>query len=288
MTEPLHRDVPGSPPLHYLEWQPPSGPSGVPVLFVHGLLTHAAHWGPMAAALAGGSLRAAPRRCVAPDLRGRGLSAAPKAGYRVADHVADIERVVAAAGLERFLLVGFSVGAAYAAAYTAACAGVPGRVAGLVVGDYPARTRGFGPAVREQYLAEPVRFDGWAEAKAFFRQRISFSDAYWEQVKGDLLHELPDGSVVRWYAPEAVRGLMAEMDDTESWGALVAPGRPLLVLQGGASKALSAEQAERYRALGARVVTIAGVGHDVFAMAPRECLRELRDLLFWLDAMPGQ
>lgn len=252
------------------------------MLFVPGFLSHAAHWTPIALRLAAGDQRSAPRRCVAADLRGRGESEAPLQGYGVADHASDIARVVAAAGLQRFLLVAFSMGVTYAAAYAAR---EPERVAGIVVGDYPARSRRISPAQAAQYLAEPDLFPDWATARRHFAQRLTFSDAHWEQVKGDLLRELPGGGIARWYAPEALRGLVRETDDGEWWDALARPGRPLLVLRGGESRALSAESIARYRALGARVVTVPGAGHDVFAYHPALALRELRDLLFWLDGL---
>lgn len=283
MTSPLHRFIDGPPRLHYLEWLPRQGPPGVPVLFIHGFVSHAAHWLPTASALAAGNLRTAPRRCIALDLRGRGDSEAPSQGYSVADHAGDIARVVAAAGLERFALVAFSLGVAYAAAYAARA---PERVLGFVAGDYPARSRRFGATVAAQYLAEPTAFPDWTAARAHFRQRAAFSDEYWEQVRGDLLRQRPDGSVARHYSPDALRALLAETEAGDWWDTLAAPGRPLLVLQGGESKALSAESVARYQGLGARVVTAPGAGHDVFAAVPGIALRELQDLLFWLDASP--
>lgn len=77
-----------------------------------------------------------PRRCVALSLRGRGKSDAPFHGYSFEDHVSDVEAVLEAAGLEQFSLMGFSTGVTFALGYAVRH---PFHLAGLVIGDYPAR-----------------------------------------------------------------------------------------------------------------------------------------------------
>jgi len=52
-------------------------------------------------------------RCIAPDLRGHGDSSwSAEQKYHLADHRADVEGLVAHLGLERFVLVGMSLGGA--------------------------------------------------------------------------------------------------------------------------------------------------------------------------------
>jgi len=80
----------------------------------------------------------APRRCITVSLRGRGRSDAPASGYRFEDHVADIAATAAQLGTEKFAVMGYSMGAAYALGFAAQ---QPQRIAGLIVGDYPARYR---------------------------------------------------------------------------------------------------------------------------------------------------
>jgi pimeloyl-ACP methyl ester carboxylesterase len=48
--------------------------------------------------------------CVAPDARGSGASDAPSSGYRIADLADDVEGVIAALKLKRYVLVGHSMG----------------------------------------------------------------------------------------------------------------------------------------------------------------------------------
>ncbi len=120
--------------LHYLDSQPEGGdPALTPIVFVPGALGTAEDYRTETEALA-------PRRCLALSLRGRGQSDAPPHGYGFVDHVRDIEAVIDSSGVEDFCLMGYSLGAAYALGYAILH---PGRLAGLIVGDYPARYPAF-------------------------------------------------------------------------------------------------------------------------------------------------
>jgi pimeloyl-ACP methyl ester carboxylesterase len=76
------------------------------------------------------------RRVLVADVRGRGRSDAPPAGYAWEDHIGDLRAVVAARALEPPVLVAFSRGSSYALGYALH---FPDQVRGLVVGDYQAR-----------------------------------------------------------------------------------------------------------------------------------------------------
>lgn len=80
--------------------------SGTPtLLFLHYWGGSARTWAPVMAALAGSY------RCVAPDLRGWGASAAPADdAYALADLAADVEALIAALNLKEYVLVGHSMG----------------------------------------------------------------------------------------------------------------------------------------------------------------------------------
>jgi pimeloyl-ACP methyl ester carboxylesterase len=100
---------------------------GLPVVFVHSLAGNSTHW---AAQLQ--HLRPS-RRAVALDLRGHGRSEPPKNGdYSIAGMAADIGAVVDSLGLDRFVLVGHSMGGGVALVYAGAH---PERVAGLLLVD---------------------------------------------------------------------------------------------------------------------------------------------------------
>lgn len=103
------------------------GSGGLPVVFVHSLAGNSTHW---AAQL--GHLRR-DRRAVAFDIRGHGRSAPPKKGdYTIAAMAADVAAVVDTLGLDRFVLVGHSMGGGVALVYAG---DHPDRVAGLVLVD---------------------------------------------------------------------------------------------------------------------------------------------------------
>ena len=72
------------------------------------------------------------RRVVIVDVRGRGRSDVPDAGYRWEDHIGDLHAVVGATGLDRPVVVAFSRGSSYALGYALEH---PTGLRGLVVGD---------------------------------------------------------------------------------------------------------------------------------------------------------
>lgn len=105
---------------------------GVPVVLVHGYGGNTEQWLAQLDHLRPG------RRVVALDLRGHGRSSASAGNeYSVDAFASDIAAVVDSLKLDRFVLVGHSLGGAAAIAYAAAH---PDRVAGLVMVGTPGRT----------------------------------------------------------------------------------------------------------------------------------------------------
>lgn len=108
------------------------GSGGLPVVFVHSFAGSSAHWSNQLAHLR------RTRRAVALDLRGHGQSAAPDSNAYAVDALAsDIAAVVDGLRLERFVLVGHSMGGAASIAYAGAH---PDRVAGLVLVGTPGKS----------------------------------------------------------------------------------------------------------------------------------------------------
>ncbi len=104
------------------------GRSGVPVVFVHSAGGDSTHWN---AALT--HLRSRGRRCVAFDLPGHGTSEPAEESAGMIDSlVGAIAAVVDHLALERFVLVGHSMGGSAAMAYAGR---FPQRLAGLMVVD---------------------------------------------------------------------------------------------------------------------------------------------------------
>lgn len=92
-------------------------------------------------------IQLAPRRCVVLSIRGRGRSDKPKAGYSYHDQLKDVVTVVDNLGSDRLFIVGYSTGAVFALGYAVSN---PHRVAGVVVGDYPARY----PKIQESWVQD--------------------------------------------------------------------------------------------------------------------------------------
>src|SRR5919199_3261538 len=108
---------------HYVDF--PGGDP--PIVLLHGLSANALAFGGLVAAGLSPAFRV-----VAPDLRGRGRTEKPAAGYRMADHTGDVLALLDALGLDRVVLGGHSFGA-FLAIFVAAHH--PGRVSKLIVID---------------------------------------------------------------------------------------------------------------------------------------------------------
>src|SRR6185437_10692052 len=75
--------------IHYLR----TGGNKPPLIALHGLTGSGACWTPLARALE------ADYDLVMPDARGHGTSAAPRQGYRYADHAGDVIELIRVLGL---------------------------------------------------------------------------------------------------------------------------------------------------------------------------------------------
>jgi pimeloyl-ACP methyl ester carboxylesterase len=140
------------------------GDEGLPVVFVHGLAGAAAHWREQL-------LHLWPRRrALAIDLRGHGGSSpAPDGGYRIADLAADVAAVVDALELDRFALVGHSLGALVTCRYAA---DHPERVAGLLLAD-PNGDQSRLPREQVRAFLAAVRADPGGELRFNFRHILA-------------------------------------------------------------------------------------------------------------------
>jgi non-heme chloroperoxidase len=86
--------------LHYRELG-----KGDPVVLVHGWMVGGAVWDPVV-----GALVESGKRLIIPDQRGTGSSDKPPSGYSLEHYAADLRALVDAAQLERFDLIGHSMG----------------------------------------------------------------------------------------------------------------------------------------------------------------------------------
>jgi pimeloyl-ACP methyl ester carboxylesterase len=231
-------------------------------------------------------------RCVAPDLRGHGDSDwSAESAYRIADFVADLDELVAAAGLNRFALVGHSLGGLVALSYASRC---PQRLVGLVVVDTGLRyLASEGARVRGLLASGP--FPSLDAAVASVRSVMPHRDE--ESLRQGLrrgLTRLVDGSW-DWRADQRFR---RDPDLRQCIGddrrrvrdQLMADptviGCPTLVVRGGDSDVLTAQGADELVSglPNARLVEVPGAGHNVHRERPVELAGHIAAFL----AMPGR
>ena len=140
------------------------GSGGLPVVFVHSLAGNSTHWSKQLEHLR------RTRRAVALDLRGHGRSERPRNGdYTIAGMAGDVAAVVDTLGLDKFVLVGHSMGGGVALEYAGAH---PDRVAGLVLVDPIGDGKQIPPAEAKAYLA------------GFESNYDSTSQGYWTSIAG--------------------------------------------------------------------------------------------------------
>lgn len=213
--------------LHYLSWGPADA---VPVILLHGLRAYAQTWEPLAKALL-------PHfRCYALDQRGRGLSDwAPAATYCTEHYVADLEALVRHLGLERFVLIGHSLGGANALEYARRN---PGRLHALVIEDIGpgSSSSGDGAArIRREMRETPTRFMDWDAARAFWRaSRSGLSATAVDSRLRYSMREAEQGIVWR-HDQQGIAWARLNIPSVDLWPAVRMLDCPTLFIRGGAS-----------------------------------------------------
>jgi len=225
--------------LHYVEWGAPSAPT---IIALHGLRSFAYTWEPVALPLADRF------RIVALDQRGRGRSDwDPQRRYFASEYVRDLEVLVDHLHLERFMILGHSMGGANAFIYASRH---PDRLAGLVIEDMgPGASAASAGAdrIRRELLATPAEFAGWDAAAAFWRrQRPNISDV---AVQVRVQHSMKplDGGRIAW-RHDAQGIAQARLQATpeqlvDLWPHVESVKVPTLLLRGANSDFLSTQTA---------------------------------------------
>ncbi|MHB8575507.1 MAG: alpha/beta fold hydrolase [Dehalococcoidia bacterium] len=213
-------------------------------MLLHGITAAATSWSGVAALL---SQR---RRVIAFDARGHGDSDwSPDEAYAADDHFADLVVALDAAGVERCVLVGFSMGGAVATMYAATRSE---RTAGLVIVDaYPAPELSTGSRRVAETLAALYR--GGALPGSF------------------------DPAIARRMAADLDAGEARRLDLWPLWETISVPA---LIVRGALSDVLTAQTAQEMlsRQPTSRLVTIPGVGHQIPSQRPRELAAAITSL----------
>lgn len=245
-------------PAGRLSWldAPGADADATPVLLVHPINLQAACWERVAAGLA-------PRRCVAPDLRGHGSSAAD-GPFGLVEWAADCVAVLDAAGVERAHVVGGSLGGTIAVRLAAT---LPERVASVT-------------AIGSTLAVEGADLDA---VVAILREK---------GVPGMFREVVPQISVAPGTSPELIEELLALANpngpDTviAIWQAVLATDAralaadvccPVLVVSGELDRTCPPGQArELAERTGGRLELIPGVGHLPMLESPDALLALLR------------
>ncbi len=199
--------------LHYLE----HGSGDNTLVLTHGLTANAHSFdGLIAAGLATGM------RVLCVDLRGRGESDKPEAGYTMADHAADLIGMLDRLGLHSVTLGGHSFGGLLTY-YMAA--NHRDRVDRCIVLDAPAEVNeGILDQIRPSLDRLEVVVPSW-EAYLELIKGMPYFDGWWDPVieeyyRADVMNN-PDGTVQARSRPDHIRRA-AEGTLTEDWSNLVA------------------------------------------------------------------
>lgn len=247
--------------FHVTEWGPQDG---LPLVTMHGIRGYGETFAGVAQALQ-------PRhRVIAFDQRGRGDTEwDPQRNYYTDAYVADLAALVDALGLQRFDLLGHSMGGINAIVYAAAH---PGRVERLVIEDAgpgafessPGATR-----IRKELETTPVGFDTWDAASAFMRAlRPTVTEEARQQRLHSMLKALPGGGFTWRYDHAGICATRLNPDP-----ARVVDLRPhvaaiacdTLVVRGGRSDYLQPAMVQEMQALNARLqaIEIPDAGHYI-------------------------
>ena len=261
--------------FHYLDWGTRGRP---PMLFLHGGGLNVHTWDLVCAALK------PERHCLALDQRGHGDSEwSPVMDYATESHAEDLDAFVSHRGLDRFVLVGMSLGGANALAWAGRHSD---RLAALVLVDVGPEVRQAGVRKIAAFTSEATPLDSVddfiAKALAFNPRR----DA--TLLRRSLLHNLrrmPDGKWM-WKYDQRHRG--RAMDPAAAarrrellWSAVSKVSCPTLVVRGAESDVFHDEDAERLAGAlpDGRWVKIANAGHTVQGDNPAGLLVALRQFL---------
>ena len=261
--------------FHYLDWGTAGRP---PVVFLHGGGLNAHTWDLVCASLK------REWHCLALDQRGHGESEwSPEMDYATESHAGDLDAFVGALGLERFVLIGMSLGGVNALAWAGRHSR---RLAGLVLIDVGPEIRTEGVRKIAAFTSEATPLDSvehYVERALRFNPRRNR-----DLLRRSLLHNLrrmPDGRWM-WKYDQRHRG---KAPDPEAyarrrellWSAVDGVECPTLVVRGAQSDVFHDEDAERLagRLRQGRWVRIEGAGHTVQGDNPAGLLVSLREFL---------
>ena len=252
--------------LHYFEWGKADAPD---IVCVHGYTGSADAFNALARRLQDRF------HILAPDVRGHGESAwSPAGAYQYADQAGDLAAFVDRLGLDRFVLIGTSMGGIIAMAYAVAH---PQRLRGLVINDIGPDAEAGTQRITQMVGSRPDEFRDagatpWRTAARCRRSSPGAAPRTSANWHSACCGSEPDG---RWgwkMDPAYIRQRVEHGAPRrpELWPGLPALSCPTLVVWGTESDVLSEAQARRM--VGAlphgELVEVPGVGHAPTLVEP--------------------
>jgi pimeloyl-ACP methyl ester carboxylesterase len=240
--------------LHYVEYDSPA-PGATPVVILHGL---SSSWGAMRRI----AEHLAPQFHVyALDQRGHGESEWARAdGYDTDSYLGDLEQFVDGLGLDRFVLIGQSMGGHHTIGYTARH---PERIICAIANDIPPSYDTGSPDYSDQFPGGGHRTFATVEDWIAPRRESSPLTPEWghELAAREQLREVPGG-----WQPKHDPNAVMHWQPMDLWTEAREIERPLLIIRGGRSQVLTAQDLQDMdmRIPGARSVTLEKAGHSTY------------------------
>ena len=251
--------------LRYLEW---GRPGALPVVCVHGYTSSAEAFNAVARRIEDRT------HIIAIDVRGHGESAwSPEGAYQYADQAGDLAALADQLGIDRFVLIGTSMGGVIAMVYGKQHAE---RLRGLVLNDIGPDVEAGSSRITGLVGSRPADFASLDEAMEYRRQTSPITAARpledQEETARGVLRERPDG---RWgwkMDPAYIEQRIARGAPVrpQLWPVLETLPCPTQVVWGTESDVLSEAQAKRMAAAlpKGELVAVPGVGHAPTLVEP--------------------
>ena len=260
--------------FHYLDW----GNEGAPVmLLLHGLRGHCHSWDDVAARFCGDY------HVLALDQRGRGETDwAPRGDYSTDAFVADIEEFCYTVGIEKFTLVGHSMGGRNSMAFAGRNPGLLGKLVIIDIG--PDINPEGSTRITRELVEVPQEFDSFDAQFEYMNEQNRFaSKPVLRRRLKYASRELPDGKIGWRYDPEirAQRRDGTGATPPDLWTPLSQVTCPTLIVRGSETDTLSLDVANRMvDALSdGRLVHVENAAHMVFEDNPESFNTALAEFL---------
>ena len=260
--------------LHYLDW----GAEGKPkVLLLHGLRGHRHSWDDVSAEFYQNY------HIFALDQRGRGESDwAPGGDYSSESFVADLEGFCAAVGLDKFILIGHSMGGRNSMAFAGENAD---KIEKMVIIDIGPDLNPIGSGrITQEMIDVPEEFDSFEAVFEYQRKQNRFcSEPVLRRRLTYATIELPNGKFGWRYDLEIreQRRNSTGAKQPDLWLTLPKINCPVLIVRGSETDTLGLETAEKMVEIlpNGKLVHVERAAHMVFEDNPEGFISALHDFL---------